>query len=367
MDKRDDSIQNGNSQNQLSSKDENVDWQSKVKERIAGEMLWLFQKNYFTLNDVVDYFHENQGSVQRTVQRDLRAIRKSMKYMPDAGDYTVKYDKDIPGYHLFYEADDPYYQKNQEIDSLHGDEALAIMKILIGTRALEKGSVNKIQKHLKYNLTPKQRDLLTRETTETLSKYYSVKTVPDLIERVKIFTDWIKKKATIKFTYQSSVPNSSATKKRRGVPLSLYFSEYYFYVLLYDDEHKKSRIYRLDRFITFRKTNSGKVTVPRIKKLDVGELRKKTYLLSGGGDTTLEFWYRGFPQTALDRFPESSVKKARTLDDGSQEVMIKCPNVAKQGAKLWLMSQGSLVSGVKPEYLRGEVREEIQKMMANYE
>ncbi|GAX08107.1 transcriptional regulator [Secundilactobacillus silagincola] len=357
VDKRDDSIQN----------DDNSEWHSKVKERIAGEMLWLFQKNYFTLSDIVDYFHEDPKSVQRTVQRDLRAIRNSMDSLPDAGYYTVNYDKAIPGYHLFYKLDDPDFQKDQEIDSLHVDEALAIMKILIGTRALEKGSVNTIEKHLKYNLTPKQQAFLTQETTETLSKYYPVKTVPDLIDRVRIFTDWIEQKATIKFTYQSSVPNSSTTKKRRGVPLSLYFSEYYFYVLLYDDEHEQSRIYRLDRFITFRKTNSGKVTVPRIKKLDVGELRKKTYLLSGGGDTTLEFWYRGFPQTALDRFPESSVKKTRTLEDGSQEVFIKCRNVAKQGAKLWLMSQGSLVSGVKPEYLRGEVREEIQKMMANYE
>lgn len=325
---------------------------SITRARVSGELMRLFYNGYFTLKEMADVF----GATQRTVQRDLKSATWSVNNFLtlDPEKFKIKYDSTIDGYRF------------QQGDLFNFEEALAVIKVIIGSRAFSKDDVNSISKHLIQNLSDDHQDIARRMIADTMNKYYPVKTVSDLIPRVKIFLQWINQKTTIDFTYQSSVSGSDASQKRLGVPLSLYFSENYFYVTLYDDKHKSSRIYRLDRFITFRRSTHGKLKVPQAAKPDVGELRKKTYLLSGGGDIRLEFWYRGYPQTALDRFPESKVIETRYSEDGSHEVLIQCRNVARQGAKLWLMSQGALVSGVKPSYLRKEIREELQQMMMQY-
>lgn len=305
--------------------------------RIVDIMMRLLQGDKINTDDFASLYGVNK----RTIYRDLQVIRENPLFNAN---YQIEFDS---------------VQKNRFVLSegkIGTKEILAIIQIVIGTRALSKPELAEIIQHLR-KLVPTKDQAKVDKLLRT--NYIPVKNNGDLLDKIDIFTQMIESKTVIDFTYQGSLHTSDNQRLRQGVPISLYFADYYFYVVIYS-EAKGSRIYRLDRILSYT-TVDKKINVPREKWEDGDSLRNFTYLLNGGRKSYFKIKYRVYPQTALDKLPNSRVVSREA--DGS--VIIE-GYLFIQGLKHWLLSQGTMVKVLEPASLVEEIKQELQASLKQY-
>jgi len=216
--------------------------------------------------------------------------------------------------------------------------------------------MEEIVKHLRKLVVTKDQSKIDR-----LLKldYIPVKTNGKLLNYIDDFTRFIESRAEIEFTYQGSLPNSDNQRVRRGVPISLYFSNFYFYVLIFS-QAKGARVCRLDRVLSYKELE-GSFNIPREGWEDGTSVRNFTYLLNGGRKSYFKIKYMAYPWTALDKLPNSRII-SREADGG---VIIE-GYLYSQGLKHWLLSQGSLVKILEPLSLIEEIKKEMQASLDQY-
>ncbi|WP_204121698.1 MULTISPECIES: helix-turn-helix transcriptional regulator [Levilactobacillus] len=289
---------------------------------------------------------------ERSLERDTKLIRETLA------------DNDS-AYQLQQKGKTYWLAKD---GALSAEEILALLKIVIGTRSLTREELLRVKDNLLDLVADTERGAIQKLISNSLVHYTPLFSNGDkeILPLLKDFANWVSHKTPIKFHYRSSVPDAQGralSKPGSGVPLSIYFADFYFYVVMYIPEINKSLVYRLDRFQDARTTRAV-VKVPGDKKIDEGALRNKTYLLSGGTDIPYEFRYWGYPQTALDKLPNSRITEWNR-EDGS--VTIKGDHLASQGALLWVLSQGAQIQVVAPQSLVDSVKHELTKTMSYYD
>ena len=97
-------------------------------------------------------------------------------------------------------------------------------------------------------------------------------------------------------------------------------------------------------------------------------MRDKTFMMSGGNDVNYVFSYTGYPQTALDQLPKSTIKKNSDGSlykdkDGGQIIE---GHISHNGALMWVLSQGSKVKVKFPITLAQEVQENLTATLDRY-
>lgn len=319
------------------------------QKRIIQFLLRLFEEESLSADDLLD----SSGVTVRTLQRDSRLIRDVIGENHLEDNLQLVHNLGPDNYKLIQNGTWDYA------------EVLAMLNILIGTRALSKARLIEIKNHLLKNLSADDQNVAKMLIEETISKYRPVKNDTDVMTLLEQFSKLIKQKTPIKFKYNSSVAKDgeSPNKLRLGIPISMYFAENYFYVLVYMPEVDKTFVYRLDRFTEIHISRSKQIRLPQARKIDVGELRNRTYLLSGGKRISYRFRYWGYPQTALDKLPDS--KLISTNADGS--VTIGGRDLSEQGAMLWVLGQGSLIKVEQPASLIERLKAELKKTLGYYE
>jgi len=315
------------------------------RERILEEFIMMMQGSKLTKPEL----EKTYLAGYRAITVDFKTIKKMLEtYLPDCEMHS---DRDQKTYEI----------KNSQ-GAISSEKILAILKILIGSRAFNKKELKNLKDEL-LNLVPvDQHADLKQLIAATLSKYTPVAKSSnyDLLELVKMFSEYIIDKRKIEFTYSSSTGSSSA-KYHVGVPLNLYFDTFYFYVTVYIIDKGQSYNYRLDRFQTVtpkRKT----FNVPTTKKEDEGAAIKKTNLLKMGNDVHYKFRYWNYPQTALDRLQGSRI--THKYEDGSVAIE---GEIYAEGAKLFILSQGDKIKVMEPASLVEQVKETYQKALKLYQ
>jgi len=305
--------------------------------RIIDITMHLLQGEKFDSEDAAHLYDVNK----RTVYRDLQVIRENPIFNAN---YQIEFD--------------PVQKKHFVTGDgqINTKEILAIIQIIMGSRALSKPEVTEIVEHLRKLMITKD-----QSKVDKLLKldYVPVKTNGKLLDYIADFTRLIESRTEVEFTYQGSMPNSDTHRLRHGVPMSLYFSNFYFYVLMFS-QAKGARVCRLDRILSYKELESS-VNVPREKWEDGTSVRKYTYLLNGGRKSYFKIKYWGYPWTALDKLPNSKLVSRES--DGS--VIIE-GYLHSQGLKHWLMSQGTVVKILEPQSLIEEVKKELRGSLEQY-
>lgn len=279
---------------------------------------------------------------KRTIYRDLQIIRENPIFNDN--------------YHLEFDE----LQKNRFVvkdEGISVNEILAIIQILIGVRALSKPELTEIIYHLRDLVSVKEQPKIDRLLK---IEYLPVKNNGNLLARIGEFTEFIKSQTEIEFTYQGSLRTSDNHRVRQGIPVSLYFADFYFYVVIFSDA-KGSRTYRLDRMISYRKITKS-TNILRSKLKDGTTIRNYTYLLNGVRKSYFKIQCWTYPQTALDRLPNSRV--VRHEPDGS--VIIE-GYLYLQGLRLWILSEGTLVKVLEPESLVEDIKKELTAALKQYD
>jgi len=322
--------------------------------RITEIMLQLMEGDKINLNEMV----EKYAVSKRTIQRDISTIKNNFK---DSENFEYLHDTVSQEYYL---------KKNGEIPF---EEILAIMKVLIGTRAFSKAELRDISDDLLLTVGSDDQKIIKKTLTTIRSGYQPISKTDHLIQDVLKFNKFIDEQTTIEFSYQSSDVTRKKSRQHEGVPLSLYFADHYFYVAMYIVKSENAAetgtyVYRIDRFDDNINVIGKKIKVPRELWEDEDTIRDKTFLLNSGDKISYVFSYRGYPQVALDQLPGSKLKLAAdgtTYRDKSGGVIVE-GSLSFNGAFMWVMGQGDKVTVKAPQSLIKEVTGKLRSALDNY-
>lgn len=242
-----------------------------------------------------------------------------------------------------------YYLDNKE--KLNPEEILLIGKILLESRALTKTELERTINHLLNELNHASKREIQKLIANELLDYYPLKHLENLLQLIWDFTQYISDKTVISFDYQK---NRGKIVQRKGLPVSLFFSEYYFYVILYNPTYQSYLSYRLDRFLDIQPT-SDKIKIDYKDRLKDSELRKKTHFMYAGKEVTFTFRFWGIIEAALDKLPDSKIIKK--YEDDS--VVIEA-TAYDTGVIMWLLSQGSNVQVLSPPSFVDKVKKKFK-------
>lgn len=280
----------------------------------------------------------------RTIQRDIATISTAL----EIDDLKMRLGVDSSNGHYFLE----------KLDHLSPQEVLVIGKILLESRSLIKSEIERIINHLLEDLSTENNKVIKQSLANELLSYYPLKHQENLLQSIWDFSAYIVKQTVLTFTYQK---NRGEVVQRKGLPVSLFFSEYYFYVILYNPTYKSYLNYRLDRFLDIQST-SEKIKIDHKDRLEDSELRKKTHFMYAGREVTFTFRFWGIIEAALDKLPDSKIIKE--YDDKS--VVIEA-TAYDTGVIMWLLSQGSNVQVLSPPSFVDKIKKEIEDMQKRYQ
>ncbi|MFV0559274.1 MAG: helix-turn-helix transcriptional regulator [Enterococcus sp.] len=308
-------------------------------QRILNTFFALYQNKSVS----ADKLSEHYDISLRTTQRDLATIREEI------------IDHQLP-FKLTYDSFQHTFSLENK-DQLREEEVLILCKVLLESRSLAKNELELVITHLLSTLSTSSRQRTKNLFSNELLDYYPLQHHVNLLDKIAFFSHYISNRITIHFHYKK---NQGEQVERLGLPVSLYFSEYYFYVLLFNPKYNNYLIYRLDRFLDIHETKE-KITIPYKNRLQESDLRKKLFLMYAGKETTFTFRFWGITEAALDKLPQSKVIK--TFEDGSTVIEAIAQD---KGVQFWLLSQGSNVQVLSPPSFVEKIKQEIDAMQKRY-
>lgn len=262
----------------------------------------------------------------KTVQRDIDELRAYLEQTHfSESDTTIKYDK----------AKDCYYLIRPEREWMTNEEALALCKILLESRAFCKDELSGLIDKLIAQVSPYDRSIIKSIIKNELFNYVPLRHGKKLLNQIWTLSQYITKQEIISFKYQRQDGKQSAKIVK---PLSIMFSEFYFYLIAFMADESKNYpiIFRIDR-ITEIKNTGEHFTIDYRNKFKDGEFRKRVQFMYAGELKTVKFEYSGVLEAILDRLPTAKILKE---ENGVYTISAETYG---DGIYMWLKSQGDMV------------------------
>lgn len=300
----------------------------------------------------------------RSIQRDIDDIRAFLEEQRASGTgngLRVEYDRSQKGYRM----------TGEEEVFLNNSEILAVSKILLESRAFTKKEMESILGKMVERCVPLKNMKLVSELLANEQYHYVELTDKSCVQDMlwELGTA-IKNRNLIKITYHKQAEASDMIKRTLR-PLAVLFSEYYFYLIAdivtvdnntgeIHGKYEYPAVFRIDRIRTCKITDR-KFTIPYASRFEEGEFRKRVQFMYPGRLMRVQFRYSGkSPSSILDRLPT-----ARILSKDETGYLIEAETYGT-GIVMWLLSQGEYIEVLKPEELRMEMIEKLQRMEENY-
>ncbi|AVP65974.1 WYL domain-containing protein [Clostridium botulinum] len=267
------------------------------------------------------------GVSEKTIQRDIDDLRA---YLAETHfvetEVLIKYDKSKGGYYLV----------RFEREWLTNEEVLALCKILLESRAFQKEELNGIIEKLMSQVVPNDKKTVNEIVKNELFQYIPLKHNKKLLSPIWELSQFISKQEIVTFTYarQDGKVNDRIVK-----PVSIMFSEYYFYLIGFMGDASKDfpTIFRIDRITNLAGTKQH-FNIPYKDKFNDGEFRKRVQFMYSGELRKVIFEFKG-PSTeaVLDRLPTAEI-----IGEKNGVYTIRAETYGT-GIDMWLRSQGGNV------------------------
>ncbi len=315
------------------------------KERVLGIFYRLIQGEHVTLKNLSQ---EYEVSV-KSISRDMNEIKN---FLADHRDVTKNME-------LKYSHEWKAYQMEGNNCLLSG-ELLFVMKILSGVRAIDKIALLDLFDKLERFTVKEDREMLEQLSAKEIYHYQGVSHFcDDLINLIWKITNCIYKQKEITISYHKM---DGSRIERRVQPLSIIFSEFYFYLIAGSSGENEDtpHYYRIDR-ITQLTEHRDTFHIEYADRFDEGELRKKIQYMFPGKSRKIIFEFTGpSVQAILDR-----LQTAKIIGKKDDKYLIEAETYGT-GIKMFLLSQGQWVKVLKPESFAEEITREIETMYKNY-
>ena len=287
----------------------------------------------------------------RSISRDITALKMFLADHRDTlGNAELVYSSSNHCYHLETE----HFISNKEL--------LAVTKVLIGCRPFNHTELLELIRKLKFHTSPNDKAVLEDLVRNELYHYAPINfDCPSVIDNLWTITEHISSKRLITVTY---IKMDRSVVKRTLKPVSVVFSEYYYYLIAYDtaaDEPTVPHYYRVDR-ITDIVAHREHFRLTKEQEVDEGLLRNRSQFMWPGKLRRIRFEFSGpSVQAVLDRLPTSRVVE---ITRGKSIIEAE---VYGDGIKMFLLSQGSWVKVLAPQELVDEIAADVQKMCSFYQ
>lgn len=276
----------------------------------------------------------------KTIQRDIDDIRNYLANNFE-GEQII-YDYQNRGYII----------ENQNDNVISAVEVFILIKILIESRAFCNEEMDGLINSIFSLISKQEQNTIKALVANEVFHFQPLTNSNSILKMIWDLNQCILKKETIKIKFKKIDGNESS---RVVQPLSIVFSEFYFYLVAQIEEFndKGPAFFRVDRIISFKLL--GKHF--EAKRFEDGELKKRILFMYGGDLINLKFIYKGSSIEAVkDKFPISKI-----LDKSGDSYLVEA-EVYGKGCLMWLLSQGENVELISPSYLRDEIKEEVSKM-----
>jgi len=302
------------------------------------------------------------GVDERSIQRDIDDIRAFLdeRKIGSKDTRAIEYDRAKKG----------FIMTGAEPSMMTNSEILAVSKILLESRAFTKRELKTILDKLVEGCVPLQNMKLVSELIANEKFHYVELNHKEYIQdKLWSIGSDIQEHNLVSIRYaRANAPRESI--KRIIEPISIMFSEYYFYLnafIVEQDEtgkyvHKYNypAIFRIDRIKNYKRLDE-KFRVSYANRFEEGEFRKRIQFMYAGKLLSIKLKYYGDnPEPILDRLPT-----ARVVEQYEHECVIDA-EVYGKGCLMWLLSQGDNVEIMRPESLRQEMKNTLQKMIERY-
>lgn len=261
---------------------------------------------------------------------------------------------------LIYSHKDKAYILNSD-EFLKNKELFALVKIILGSRALSKEEILTIITKLKKITTIQDKKTLENLIRKEIYHYHEVKSdCKSVIDNVWKIVQAIEDKRTISITYYKMNRDEVRHKIK---PVSVMFSEYYFYLIAYkaDNTEYKPIYFRIDRILAITE-HREKFELEKKYDFDEGNLREKNQFMFPGATIKIRFEFSGLSlQAILDRLPT-----AKVVEKNGNISIIEAEVNHGRGIIMYLLSQGAWVKVLSPQSLVDEMKEELKKMISYY-
>ena len=273
-------------------------------------------------------FAELFGISEKSVQRDIDDLRAYLSECYENGDdITIDYDYSKGGYRLI----------KQEREFLTNDEILAISKVLLESRGFNKEELNKLIDKLLLQATPSARmnikDLILKERFHYIPPRHGKM----LLETIWEISIAVHNQEKITFDYTKM---DGSIIRSKIEPLAIMFSEFYFYLIAWYDDHMKNypTVFRIDRIVKMENTKE-KFRIPYAEQFNDGEFRKRVFFMYPGELKRIKFEFNGPSiEAILDKIPTAEILRS---ENGKYTIQAECYG---DGILMWLRTQGDNVN-----------------------
>lgn len=294
---------------------------------------------------------EEYGVSCKTITRDITMIESFLAENRALVCYAQLSRSSDRGFRLDY------------VQRFRAEELLAVIKILFGSRVLNKKSLNGLIKKLINSAGEKEKERFKDICKKEMEFYRpaGTRSSEKLIERVWELERLLRSGKEISITYKRI---DEKTIERTLYPIAVIYSDCYFYLLACraDKENSAMIYYRVDRIQT---VNSSDRQVP----FNIMDRQKKeaarlyTQNMFMGEQTRIRFLYTGpSVEAILDRFPTA---KILWQDENGAELSAMVEY--GRGTLMKLMEQGKWVKVLSPERVVKDMREEMGVIWGMYE
>ena len=286
----------------------------------------------------------------KSISRDISSIQN----------FLAEHRELMQNAELTYSHKDKAYRLSND-EFLKNKELFTLVKILLGSRALSKDEVLTLIYKLKKFTTVNDREKLDHLIRKEIYHYHEVKSdCPSVIENIWKLIQAIENKQLLTITYFKM---NREEVKRKIKPVSIMFSEYYFYLIAYmaDDEEYKPKYFRIDRISAITE-HREQFALDKKHDFDEGDLREKNQFMFPGENIKIRFEFSGLSlQAILDRLPT-----AKVVEKNGNVSIVEAEVNYGRGIIMYLLSQGSWVKVISPVCLIDDMKEEIEKMRNLY-
>lgn len=287
----------------------------------------------------------------KSISRDINSIQN----------FLAEHRELMQNAELTYSHKERAYILNSD-EFLKNKEFFALVKIILGSRALNKEEILTLITKLKKFTTIQDRKTLENFIRKEIYHYHEVKSdCKSVIDNVWKIVQAIEDKRTISITYYKMNRDEI---KHKIKPVSVLFSEYYFYLIAYkaDNMSYKPIYFRIDRISSITE-HREKFELEKKYDFDEGNLREKNQFMFPGDTIKIRVEFSGLSlQAILDRLP-----MAKVVEKNGNTSIIEAEVNHGRGIIMYLLSQGSWVKVLSPQSLADEIKEELNKMISYYE
>ena len=327
----------------------------------------LYEKNgniLYILNVLKKYSDEEHmlsaADMQRKIKKiydveiDTRTIRRNINLLKYKLDYDISTrEENGKGYYL---------NRDPETDFEQGEVRAIIDNF---------SYANYIVPSVAKQIIKKCKNMQTVYENEKLKDYqiYSVNSKTEnaeVIKNIEDISNSIYNNNKIKFEYWKYEITNKLEKKIVSIPtvspFAIVYNKQEFYFIGIKDGQDKFYHYRLDRMKNVKELNE-KITIKKTKT-QIKEFAESTVEMFGGPKEEIEaICNRLLLNSIFDVFGKNVTIEKISGDEDSFKLIVDSNTM---GFRMWAMRNIDMVEVIKPEKLRNEMKEIVQKAMEKY-